>query len=100
MKDLGTQELDHTIFRPERVKKRVERYNVERVEPKKRGVKKFDLEKRGIYEVDRILNMRRRKGKSEYLIKWRGYDNSENTWENEKNIPELLIKKYLTKIKN
>ena len=66
-------------------------------------MKKFDLEKSGIYEVDHIINMRRRKrkgkGETEYLIKWRGYDDSENTWESDKNIPEQLIKNFFKKIK-
>jgi len=33
------------------------------------------------YEVERILGKRTRKGKTEYLIKWVGYEESENTWE-------------------
>ena len=57
-----TQEPDHTIFRPERTKKRVERFRIERVEPKKRSVKKFDLEKSGIYEVDHEKEEEEREG--------------------------------------
>jgi transposase InsO family protein len=33
------------------------------------------------YEVEKILGKRARKGKIEYLVKWVGYDESENTWE-------------------
>jgi chromodomain-containing protein len=33
------------------------------------------------YEVERILQKRVRKGKTQYLVKWKGYDYSENTWE-------------------
>eukprot|EP00088_Acartia_fossae_P065689 TRINITY_DN81039_c0_g1_i1.p1 TRINITY_DN81039_c0_g1~~TRINITY_DN81039_c0_g1_i1.p1 ORF type:complete len:164 (+),score=73.81 TRINITY_DN81039_c0_g1_i1:36-527(+) len=35
-----------------------------------------------VYEVEKILEKRIKKGKTEYLIKWKGYDDeSENTWE-------------------
>ena len=31
------------------------------------------------YEVERILNMKRVNGRPHYLVKWKGYDTSENT---------------------
>ena len=35
-----------------------------------------------VYEVEKILEKRMKKGKAEYLIKWEGYDDeAENTWE-------------------
>ena len=33
------------------------------------------------YEVDAILTHRVRRGKVIYLVKWKGYDDTENTWE-------------------
>jgi transposase InsO family protein len=33
------------------------------------------------YEVEKVLGKRTRKGKTEYLIKWTGYDDQANTWE-------------------
>ncbi|KAG8929440.1 hypothetical protein FRC01_004339 [Tulasnella sp. 417] len=33
------------------------------------------------YEVDKILNSRYHRRKLKYLIKWKGYDDSENTWQ-------------------
>jgi len=39
------------------------------------------------YEVELIRNKRIKKGKNEYLIKWKGYDNEEDdTWEPEDNL--------------
>ena len=34
------------------------------------------------YEVEQIVNKRLRKGKAEYLVKWKGWDDpDDNTWE-------------------
>ena len=43
------------------------------------------------HEVETILRKRKRGGQVEYLCKWRGYDETENTWEPEDNIAEDLI---------
>ena len=40
------------------------------------------------YTIDTILEWRELDGETQYLIKWEGYDASENTWEPEENIPE------------
>ena len=45
------------------------------------------------YEVEAILDHRGTKPNEEYLVKWKGYDTTENTWEpikNLKNSPRLL----------
>ena len=45
------------------------------------------------YEVERILDRRISRGKVEYLVKWRNYDNASNSWEprsNLTNCQELL----------
>ena len=47
-----------------------------------------------VYEVEAVVGARK-KGKSmEYLIKWKGYDASENTWEPAKNVSDALIAQY------
>jgi len=45
------------------------------------------------YEVEKIIEKRVRKGKVEYLVKWKGWDNpDDNTWEPVANLecPELI----------
>lgn len=42
-----------------------------------------------IYEVEAILNKRLFKGKIQYLIQWKGYGLSENSWEPRENIESV-----------
>jgi hypothetical protein len=48
------------------------------------------------YEVERILNHKQVSRKPYYLIKWKGYNTSENTWEPIKNLTgcHRLIQQY------
>jgi hypothetical protein len=48
------------------------------------------------YEVERILDHKRISGKPYYLVKWEGYDTSENTWEPIENLTNCtaLIQQY------
>ena len=48
------------------------------------------------YEVEQILDMQRINNQPFYLIKWKGYDTSENTWEPIENLTncQLLIQTY------
>ncbi|GGS28921.1 hypothetical protein GCM10010252_78150 [Streptomyces aureoverticillatus] len=38
------------------------------------------------FEVEEILDSRRRRNKLEYLVHWRGYDISERIWELSRNL--------------
>src|SRR5262249_12343932 len=38
------------------------------------------------YEVEKIVDSRRRRGRKEYLVQWKGYSDHDRTWEPEKNL--------------
>ncbi|KAK3094693.1 hypothetical protein FSP39_004990 [Pinctada imbricata] len=51
------------------------------------------------YVVEKILDNRVKNGKTEYLIKWKNYHESENTWEPEENIEAVeLLARYKKKV--
>ena len=55
------------------------------------------MRKTVFYEVEKIVDKRTNiYGLVEYLVKWKGYPSSENTWEPKKNLKRLehLIKEY------
>ena len=50
----------------------------------------------GFYEVEKIISHRRKASGSgfEYYLKWKGYPDSENSWEPEENVTDDLIIPY------
>jgi len=48
------------------------------------------------YDVDRILSSRKKAGKTEYLVRWKGYDDEDDdTWEPEAHLHKDLISDFL-----
>ncbi|ODM88702.1 Chromobox protein 5 [Orchesella cincta] len=49
----------------------------------------------GEYEVEKILEMRKRRGERQFLIKWKGYHRARSTWEPEQHLScKDLIKEF------
>ena len=44
------------------------------------------------YEVEKILDRQERRGKTKYLVKWKGYMVEENTWEGLENLKNAMEK--------
>jgi len=44
------------------------------------------------YEVEEILDRQERRGKTKYLVKWKGYMVEENTWEGLENLKNAMEK--------
>ena len=53
-----------------------------------------------VYEIEAIVNDRMHSGKKQYFIKWVGYPESDNTWEDASNIYSDELKKEYEKGKN
>jgi hypothetical protein len=47
------------------------------------------------YEIEEVINSHLNRGKLQYLVRWRGYSHTENSWIAEGNLDALdLIAKY------
>jgi len=65
---------------------------------KKKEPEEYSEEEDDEYEVEKILDKRRKKGIIQYLVKWLGYD--ETTWEPEENLENCrkLVEEFENKI--
>lgn len=64
---------------------------------------KDDTNKNMFYEVDEILDHRLLSNNElQFLVKWKGFDDSENTWENKENLSNCpkILNKYKANKKN
>ncbi|XP_065200770.1 chromo domain-containing protein cec-1-like [Planococcus citri] len=48
----------------------------------------------GFYAVEKIVAQRKQKGKTQYLVKWEGYDDKDNSWVPAKDCTETLIEEF------
>lgn len=64
--------------------------------PKGRPPQKATQEAKNYFEVEKILNKRLSKGKTEYLVKWKDFEQAQATWETPKNLAAVqdLIEEF------
>jgi Chromo (CHRromatin Organisation MOdifier) domain len=71
-------------------------FHISLLEPAPQGAKQTQIQlsdetQNDVYEVEKVLDNQEINSKTHYLIKWLGYNTSENTWEPETNLsPETL----------
>ncbi|XP_050459755.1 chromobox protein homolog 1-like isoform X1 [Cataglyphis hispanica] len=66
-----------------------------RKEDQKASTSAREVDKSGVeYEVEKLIDVRVSKGNRQFLVRWKGYGESADTWENEKdlNCPQLIEK--------
>ena len=73
--------------------------------PDKSSIRKVKKTKgKDVYILDKIVGKRKKNNRIEYLIKWKGFDDSDNTYESRKELLEdglkQLIDDYEKQIKN
>ena len=108
--------LDHTKLGPFRITKKLgpvnyrlalpktmkihDTFHVSLLEPAPRNAKTpgsiyIDKESQEpYYEVDRIIGTKWLNGKSQYLIHWKGYEHTHDTWEPEENLTPRTLQDY------
>ena len=66
--------------------RRLVKYREQVEEQKKIPPPPVEIDGEKEYEVEKILDRQERRGKTRYLVKWKGYTAEENTWEGLENL--------------
>uniref|UniRef100_A0A8C9XCZ4 Chromobox 1 n=1 Tax=Sander lucioperca TaxID=283035 RepID=A0A8C9XCZ4_SANLU len=67
--------------------------------PAAAAVKEEEEEEEEEYVVEKVLDCRVVKGRVEFLLKWKGFSDKDNTWEPQDNLDLDLITEYMQKHK-
>ena len=75
---------------------RIRRYKEQILGQKKQPAPLVIIEGEEEYKVEKIINKRKRYGKWEYLVRWKGYTAEEDSWEREANLKNVreVVEKY------
>ena len=79
-----TGPVNYRLRLPESMKRLHPVFHISLLEPASQNAQlaeNIEIESDDEYEVERILNDKRVSGRPFYLVKWKGYGTSENTWE-------------------
>lgn len=57
----------------------------------------YDERNEPVYEAEKIIGSRKERGYVEYLVKWKGFQKSDATWEKD-GIPQNLIDDYIERL--
>lgn len=63
-------------------------------EEEEAGEEEEALQGSDVFEVESLLAKRRNNGAAQYLIKWKGYSSTLNSWEPTKHLPQNLVREF------
>jgi len=114
-----SNKLDHTKLGPYKIKRKLgpvtyelempegmrihPRFHISLLEPASKNARPGPVEidpetQDPLYEIDRLVGFKKEQqsgaNKAFYLVHWKGYQNSEDTWEPEENLPRESIRRY------
>jgi hypothetical protein len=54
---------------------------------------------KGFFRIDKVVNHREEGGETEYLVRWKGYDQSYDEWKKEQDITSAALDEYRERLK-
>ena len=54
---------------------------------------------KGFFRIDRVVNHREEGGETEYLVRWKGYDESHDEWKKEQDVTSAALDEYREQLK-